>query len=182
MYCISHENISMFKLDRTVFFFFKCLLSKNSAAVLEKPCMDADQHHMSPASGLSAGNFALMFQASVHWGRATTHRTSVSVHRKHQKCNTKVWKGQTLLREAQTNGFPMMWCNNLERLKEADRGHAQTRLNINIRSAKAKKTRDSKKHLLFISASTLLHSGCQINVRIHSEARCLLGGEERRNH
>lgn len=46
--------------------FLKCLLSKNSTAVLEKPCMDADQHHMSPASGISAGNFALMFQVSVH--------------------------------------------------------------------------------------------------------------------
>lgn len=46
--------------------FFKCLLSINSSEMLEKPCMDVDQHHMSPASGLSVENFALMFQVSVH--------------------------------------------------------------------------------------------------------------------
>lgn len=54
---------------------FECLPSINSAEVLEKPCMDGDQHHMSPASGLLAGNFAPMFQVSVHWEEEESNST-----------------------------------------------------------------------------------------------------------
>lgn len=105
---ISKQNTLKHNLNRNQTWCFTEWLAiqkkKKKTAVLEKPCMDADQHHMFPASGLSAGNFALMFQVSVHWGRATTHRTSVSVHQKHQQCNRKkVLEGKTLQREAQTN-------------------------------------------------------------------------------
>lgn len=40
----------------------KIIILKNAT----QPCMDVDQHHTSPASELSVGNFALMFQVSVH--------------------------------------------------------------------------------------------------------------------
>lgn len=40
--------------------------SGNGTGVLMKPCTDGDPRHRSPTSGLFAGSFALMFQASVH--------------------------------------------------------------------------------------------------------------------
>lgn len=57
-------------------------LQTNSVKVLrrrrrkKKPCMDGDQHHMSPASGLFAGSFVLMSQVSAHCGREEEESSS----------------------------------------------------------------------------------------------------------
>lgn len=47
----------------------KCTKKEEEEEEEEEPCMDGDQHHMSPASGPSAGSFVPTSQVSAHCGK-----------------------------------------------------------------------------------------------------------------